>query len=430
MTDLDGRICRQCVGDPILSAWITEEGAQGSCEICSDERTSVPISDLKWRIDEVFKSHFRPGFGADAATIFMKIAGIPESLARSLHEELSELYGQLEARGKSDNHYDAEEFVEDGPIEPPDNGRWSAFQTTIRRDARFFNNEAEAWLDDIFTGLHSQRTWDGDEVVVEYAPDAPKSGFFRARYAPNERKLAEILSDPASQLGPPPNGMAAPGRMNAAGLSVFYGAVEKETCISEIRAPVGSSVVIGRFELIRPIRLLHLDRLARVAHQGSHFDPDYWGKRNRIYILPAIVRQIARPVMPGDEALGYLPTQFVADYLAQRLEPAIDGILFRSTQTNAAGQNVVLFNRACRVEPIDPSIELTVHCGMDEPHEPDLSLSLTVRKRAEPPPTEARRDWSDQRSNTLRLDLDSIEVREIRATLYEAPLRQFSLYRR
>jgi hypothetical protein len=286
----------------------------------------------------------------------------------------------LEARGQSDNRYDAEEFVEDGPDEPPDNGRWSAFQTTIRRDACFFNIEAEARLDDIFTGLHAQRTWDGDAVVVEYAPDAPGNSFFRARYAPNERKLAELLSDPASQLGPPPNGMAAPGRMNAAGLSVFYGAVEKETCISEIRAPVGSSVVIGRFELIRSLRLLDLDRLARVACQESHFDPDYWGKRDRIYILPAIVRQIARPVMPGDEALRYLPTQVVADYPAQRLELENAGIQFRSTQTNAAGQNVVLFNRACRVDDIDPSIELTVHCGWDEPHELDLSLSLTVRQ--------------------------------------------------
>ena len=35
--------------------------------------------------------------------------------------------------------------------------------------------------------------------------------------------------------------------MNAAGISVFYGAMEEETCIAEARAPVGSYVVIGRF---------------------------------------------------------------------------------------------------------------------------------------------------------------------------------------
>lgn len=424
MIDLDGRICSGCVSDPILHAWITNDGGTGTCEGCGSEAPSIAIEMLKWRIDEAFKSQFRPGPGPEAATIFARIAGIGETLAELLAEDLAETYGQLAARGKTDDPYDAEGFVEDGPDDPPDDGRWHAFQRTIRREARYFNTDAESWLDDIFTGLNDQRTWNGDSVIVDIAVVTAGNGFFRARYAPNDAKLAEILSDPISQLGPPPNGTATAGRMNAAGLSVFYGAIDRETCLSEIRAPVGSSVVIGRFNPIRPIRLLDLDRLSRVAYNGSHFDEDYWGKRNRVYILPAIVRRIARPIMPGDEAFGYLPTQFVADYLAQRLEPKIDGVLFASTQTDGVGQNVVLFNRACRVESLAPTLELSLDCGWNEPREMGDWLALTLSKRTTPKSLSPLVDWDDERKAFLRLDLSSIEVREIRATKYEAPLRR------
>ena len=39
--------------------------------------------------------------------------------------------------------------------------------------------------------------------------------------------------------------------LNAEGIPVFYGALEKDTCVSEVRAPVGSNVVLARFRLLR-----------------------------------------------------------------------------------------------------------------------------------------------------------------------------------
>ena len=37
--------------------------------------------------------------------------------------------------------------------------------------------------------------------------------------------------------------------MNAAGISMFYGAVDVDTWIAEIRAPIGSFVVVGLLSL-------------------------------------------------------------------------------------------------------------------------------------------------------------------------------------
>ncbi|MDX7018912.1 RES family NAD+ phosphorylase, partial [Klebsiella aerogenes] len=63
--------------------------------------------------------------------------------------------------------------------------------------------------------------------------------------------------------------------MNAKGISVFYGATSKTNAVSEVRPPVGSFVVVSEFRVLRPVRLLDLTVLGRVAVNGvSRFDPE------------------------------------------------------------------------------------------------------------------------------------------------------------
>ena len=76
-------------------------------------------------------------------------------------------------------------------------------------------------------------------------------------------------------MGAPDSKIAKSGRMNAHGISVFYGATLPGTCIAEIRPPVGSQVVLGRFEIIREVRLLNFDHLTKVFVTGSLFDPEF-----------------------------------------------------------------------------------------------------------------------------------------------------------
>ena len=57
--------------------------------------------------------------------------------------------------------------------------------------------------------------------------------------------------------------------------------------------------------------------------------------------------------MPQDADRAYLPTQFVASYLAHKANPKFDGIMFPSSQTEGDGQNVVLFNHVRGVESYD-----------------------------------------------------------------------------
>ena len=65
--------------------------------------------------------------------------------------------------------------------------------------------------------------------------------------------------------------------------------------------------------------------------------------------LRFLSQNMTRPVMPDEEALEYLPTQAVADFLATQQKPAIDGIVFPSVQAGGDDLNVVLFHKAARV---------------------------------------------------------------------------------
>lgn len=66
--------------------------------------------------------------------------------------------------------------------------------------------------------------------------------------------------------------------------------------------------------------------------------------------------EIAKPILPGDEHLDYVPTQAVAEYLAHHhnfdlngINRRIDAIIFRSAQTGR-GKNIALIGPAALVE--------------------------------------------------------------------------------
>lgn len=406
--------CFECVGDAFLKARIKAEGEITQCTQCEQMREAITEFDLGQWIEAVLEDHYAPGEGESIESIIEEITGMSPELAEEIAGSLASNAAYTESGGET--FYDSDEgyVVVLGRPDMSDR-RWEKFTDSVRAEARFFNRAAEEWLDHIFGSLSEDRTWQGKEVFKTLSPGDEGAAFYRARHVPSIPKVYEILARPDALLGPLPNGLGSPGRMNAAGVSVFYGAVDVDTCVAEIRPPVGSIVVSARFDLLRPVRLLDFDLLERVEAKCSHFDPAYQDKLARALFLRAFGWRIAQPIMPDDEAFGYLPTQIVSDYLAQRLTPAIDGMLYRSTQTGGAGRNVVLFNRASRVESLvgrEP-IELV----------PDFGLSVVdtifedrrVLNTPEPPAS----DPDDLREATLRIVLDSVQISDIAATSYK-----------
>jgi RES domain len=208
--------------------------------------------------------------------------------------------------------------------------------------------------------------------------------------------------------------------------------------LAEVRPPVGCSVAVARFDIIREVRLLDLTALREAMSFGSVFDPTFLDRLQRAAFLRELGDRITVPVMPDDEDLGYLVTQVIADFLATLEDPAIDGIVFPSVQAKGEARNVVLFHKASRVSPMDlpPGTRVEVNDGYSTEdgwetdysvfeYEPSPTQNVDPARTGQSFDTEGGPSSSreqvdpDPRVAALAVDPQSVEVHAVEAVGYQ-----------
>jgi len=344
----EDRLCWECVSDPVLRQWLRDNGHVAKCSFCGKQRITCPIHEIAEKIDGAIREYYRPGElrghvvedsdnlqywedGEPATDIIEEIAGVESAIADAIDAYLSAAEwrdvkdgGEAYYGGTSLEHVRTypEEFME----------IWLRFERRLKHEVRFFDEEGKRLLDELFADLPSLA---GGKAIVTIEPGGEFSTFHRARIAEDEAEAEAFIRDPARHIGPPPPHLAQAGRMNPAGIPAFYGAFSEEVAIAEVRPPVGAVVGVGKFSLLRPIRLLDVSFLPFAYHEESIFSPAYDRLRNKVGFLEQLHRRISRPVLPSDEALAYLPTQAVAAYVANVM--GLDGMIYGSTQVGAEG---------------------------------------------------------------------------------------------
>lgn len=456
-------ICHECVSDEFLKKEIQAEGKRGKCSYCEKARKIIKLTWLAERIHSAFEEHFYltsneptpleyallsdkesnydwERHGEPVNVLIQDIAGVDEDVANDVQKYLSFYFGG-DPRDFEENPYGDEAGYEENP---PDNyafqESWDFFCQEIRYRARFFSQSAEGVLDELFSDLDSLRTFDGKSVIRGAGPGTKNPEIFKARVSQSQDTLDLILKNPVQELGAPPSRSSKHGRMNVAGISVFYGATDAETCVAEVRPPVGSHVVVGRFQIIRDIRLLDLNMLSQIYVEGSCFDPKFKGRKGHAAFFQNLVGELTKPVMPDEETFEYLPTQVVAEYLAEKVKPRLDGIIFNSSQTQDQAQNIILFHNSCGVEPYKLPTGTTVSINYVWSTDAECDDRITVfeelpnESQGERPETtnetEFQDDWFNYRDITLRLDVNKdIDVMVITGAKYQSRKRNTSRYR-
>ena len=261
---------------------------------------------------------------------------------------------------------------------------WQSLERSLKAESRFFNKAAESILNTLFDGLAEHKTFDGKGAVIDVGPGRDIASVYRARVFQTAVLLEKALMRPDEELGPPPTAIATGGRMNALGISVFYGALDEDIALGEIRPPVGSRVMVGKFALKRALKVLDVEALRSVLVSGSIFDPTHITKLERAKFLGRLSDRITRPVMPNDEQSDYLITQAIADYLAS--QAGLDGILYPSAQAGGAKRNIVFFHHATRVDPLEipanTELEARTYSITDEGPEDDYAVTEIVADEA------------------------------------------------
>ena len=388
-------VCPHCFGEPELKRRIIEIRPKFPNRKCSfhPRYKGVPIKAVAEIIDPVFRSHYyigeyNPYVGEQDGDLLHLAIGelvevVDDEIAEALTQQLMEDDDYWPPDGGEPFYEDHQNYVRHKFDEylPPDGAEplydddwnytpyasedyhhsilWQSFCDSIVYAQRFFNTDARELISELFDEIHFQRDHHKQSPIYEVKPGEAKSTFHRARLAHEDRKIDEIQEDPARKLGPPPKRQRRAGRMNSAGVSCFYGAFDLETCIAELRPAVGLTVVGARFELIRPIWVLDTTLFAAPMKSISIFSKNHMSRVQQWRFMRNFMHEIAKPVLPSDEHLDYIPTQAVAEYLLHhhRLKRRdrsvrIEGIVYRSAQYRG-GMNIVLLGDAAQVKTSD-----------------------------------------------------------------------------
>jgi hypothetical protein len=351
-------ICWKCIPDDGLQRRIRRGAKRCLCASCGVKRVCRTIEEIAKIIDPVFREFF--GQGEYERRYSHEGDGYWEERAG---DDISAVLGDLVG-----GEIDFEDALVDALIAgdhywPPDGdeafyGRdinyqavrhqsafsldeWLNLHDQIKYSRRYFSDDAKRLFDKLFGDIETMQVYaDGARTSVIQTLVEGKS-IWRARLCSESVEIQNSLKNPAAELGPPPKGKARAGRMNAQGVSVFYGAFHEKTCVAEMRPSIGSRTVVGEFKVARPLRVLDFNLLEAAWENIGYFDDNFRLERDRIRFLRRLHELICLPVLPGREE-DYLITQTLAEYLVHVHPARLDGLLFRSTQ-HIGGTNVVLF---------------------------------------------------------------------------------------
>jgi hypothetical protein len=354
-------ICSNCVSDKILSAIVEEEGLPGFCEECQEEQpTTIDSERIAEKVAPLIQEFFEPGgdmpiFYGDSDNIHYEQDGedldfiIQLVLGQtvSFQDELLEVVLDTEEVDISDGGIP---FLsnEVNYVEKPISSAeywfdWKQAQKEIGHHRRFFSASAKRLFDELFTDIDKMLTQDaprGEKPrIVRMLPVGTQ--IFRSRHCDSDDLLRKIIEQPYSEVGPPPPHKARPGRMNAQGIPVFYGALTASTTLAELRPALGSETATITLSTTRELRLLDFTRMKSAYKSLSYFQGDYSQQAARFSFIRSLARLISRPIVPGNEH-EYLITQALMEYLAYVHNAPFDGVLFSSAQ-DATGTNIVIF---------------------------------------------------------------------------------------
>jgi hypothetical protein len=442
------KVCALCTQDKFLRKEIRRDGKRAKCSYCGRRNKAMKIDDFAGYIEQAFEDHYeqtsddhpydeRPG--EPVSWVIQEAALIDEPVAEDVRVVLEDQSGVGHDKDTmySENPFSEEAHYQGKGVRVSEYyEEWEQFRKSILTEARLFNRQAEVILDEIFEGLEAHATAQGQKLIVDAGPGKKISAIYRARAFQSDQKLEAAIGRPDIELGPPPSTHAVAGRMNSKGIGVFYGATHPGVALAEIRPPVGSRVLVGRFHIIRPLRLLDLDAMQSIKAKGSIFERSFVHAMEKSAFLHILSENLTRPVMPDDEASEYLVTQAIADYLATRKEPVLDGIIYPSAQQRGKlKRNVVLFHKSARVEDLGLPRHTKINAHVYEQDEdgirPDYWVAVTVPPKKEKV-KKAGPDWLpdifskypdprlDSREPALRIELPSLKVKHVESVKFES----------
>jgi hypothetical protein len=443
--DLKEFICSDCINEPYVEALIQNEGEEGDCPFCDSENKLISLERLATITDKVIQALYRPtasepeGYelsllkdkeshylwereGITIEDIIVELLGTDDEVAERLGKVLRDENYDIElAKMGEEGFYDDEvRYEEVLPNEENYSRAWFEFENNIKKTSRYFGHEE--FLNKIFKDINNLDKGSKNPIVQVVGPKRKISSIFRARVMHPE-KLEHALANLELELSPPSLNQSKPGRMNPHGIATFYGALNYQTAIAEVRPPIDAKVIVGKFDFIKDLRVLDLNALGKIEINGSIFDPEHRKKIELTRFLSSLGARMSKPVLPDDEPFEYLSTQIISDFLAWNKEINLQGIIYPSSYSDNEGQNVVIFSGSAIVDKFDIQKRSNIDVSLGYEDEDGFNEHISVREEFPEKDAKAKEKldlltWHDfykeeEKETTLKLDKLFLKVYHI-----------------
>jgi hypothetical protein len=221
--------------------------------------------------------------------------------------------------------------------------KWDIYLNKLNHEFRYSNTQFVSLIEEIISPVVRK-----NKLQKKFTKTIPIGRtIYRGRVFTNEKDKTNIINEPFRELGPPPNIMASEQRMTPSGISAFYGALDRQTCLAELRPVAGVKIITGGFSPKFNINLLDLDVLKRASTKESFLETDPFADKlaeeiDSIFFFSHLYSELVKPSVSGDNTT-YRLTQLFFEVVRIKFLNHIHGVTFSSVQRGGKGKNIVLF---------------------------------------------------------------------------------------
>lgn len=334
--------CTRCFSEPLIQQFIENYEQVGGCDYCGS--TDVHTCDvdevgefvragvLRYYEDAANNVHYESaegGYTMDTATmteILLYDLDIFDS-SHFAHSDLADILADDDGTG----------YVRRDPYGPPSGepeeiDNWDKFCKIVTQLHRFtaFLGTDEAVYDKSHPAHFLRHLSDFFNNTFLITSIGIGRKIYRARLIQSEKRLRH------EDLTSPPIEMIRNNRMSPAGISLFYGSLEQDTCIAEVRPSVGDRVAVGEFEVLRELRILDLSQPVEEAISIFSEDYSFYYEEYAKPFLRHFVAEIAKPIRPHEADILYVPTQVFTEFI--RVHPFRDPLIYSLPATDLGMQ--------------------------------------------------------------------------------------------
>ncbi len=354
---MEKSICNKCIKEDFLAEYIIRNGKKGNCTYCSNSNSVMNLDTIVEIILDGIRSEYdipENGLGwmdgewvegahhvQDSYSLLSDELGLDESEAlQDISDELFEFqWYPKDFYGYSDS----EELIY----------TWKYFKDQVMHRSRY------VFIKDKVETEPSIRYSTPSEILHLLCNFFEQNGFidkvksgtsiYRGRFSKTGTKFFTI-----EELGPPDKKKAIyQNRFSPAGIPMFYGSEEKETCFAEVGRDSGV-FSIAKWKVKRDIYVIDVTKALHFAKQyKSHYYPNYPSifdetRRHLRAVFSFLIdfaNDISKPIkLDGREHIEYVPTQIVVEFIRRIYEfevGQIDGFCFYSSMNGE--KNYVIF---------------------------------------------------------------------------------------